>query len=68
VRRRLRIEVYDETGSVHGDDYQTDTIAAVEVELPAGVEIPGERLIEGARLAYRHVVGADFHQLVVEQP
>ena len=46
-------------------DYQT--IAQVEIELPAGTEIPGERIIEAARLAYQHMVGADFRQLVDPQ-
>lgn len=64
--RKLRIEVYDETGTVAGDDDATTTLAAVEITLPASVEVPGERLIEGARLADAHVVGADFHQLVKE--
>ncbi|HEV8653147.1 MAG TPA: hypothetical protein VG276_28075 [Actinomycetes bacterium] len=58
-QRKLRIELYDDATPPGGNlDYQT--IASVEIELPAGTEIPGERIIEAARRAYVHMVGADF--------
>jgi hypothetical protein len=66
TQRKLRIEVTDESGHVTDDTYRSHTIAAVEVELPSSMEVPGERLIEAAKLAYRHVVGSDLPGLIVE--
>jgi hypothetical protein len=62
-QRKLRIEVVDDL-TPPGGDYEFKTIASVEIELPAGMEIPGVRMIEAARLAYQHMTGADFQQLV----
>ena len=63
TRRKLRIEVYDDATPPGGElDYQT--LASVEIDLPATMEIPGERVIEAAKRAYRHMVGADFQQLI----
>jgi len=63
MTRKLRIEVYDDRTPPGGElDYAT--IASVEIELPAGMEIPGERMIEAARQAYAHMIGADFQELV----
>jgi hypothetical protein len=67
TQRKLRIEVVDETGNVQDDNYRTHTILAVEVELPGGVEVPGERMIEGAKLAYRHVTGSDLPRFTTEE-
>jgi hypothetical protein len=63
AQRKLRIELYDDRTPPGGDlDYHT--IASVEIELPASMEIPGERIIEAATLAYAHMTGADFHQII----
>jgi hypothetical protein len=65
-RRKLRIEVCDEAGTTTDGTYTSDTIALVEINLPDGMEIPGGRLIEGARLAYQHATGADLPPLVIQ--
>lgn len=62
-QRKLRFELVDEIRTRDADgERDTDfvTIAEVVVEVPASMEIPGERLIEGARLAYRHATGVDL--------
>jgi hypothetical protein len=62
-QRRLRFELVDEIRTRDADgERDTDfvTIAEVVVEVPANMEIPGERLIEGARLAYRYATGVDL--------
>ncbi len=62
AQRKLRIEVIDDL-TPPGGDYEFKTLAAVDIELPPGMEIPGVRMIEAARLAYQHMTGADFDQL-----
>lgn len=65
--RKLRIEVFDETERTDGEGWQWRTLAEVVVEMPTGFECPGERLIESARMAYRHVMGADLPKLEVPE-
>lgn len=60
--RKLRIEVFDETPR-ENEHPVWQTAAEVVVVLPAGMEIPGERLIEATRLAYRHLMGDDLPKL-----
>jgi hypothetical protein len=58
TQRKLRIEVFDETR--HTGELDFETIAEFNIGLPRNLEVPGERLIEAAKLAYRHIVGADL--------